>query len=184
MAAKLAAFLATGIVLFAITTSAQASTYRVGDQVELNAIDDYWQSCTVVDPGSPLRVMRLRCEPFEAEGYSRNGGMFVESFDSRAVRRATGNNPVAPPPPAVVAPPMQQPAAPAPAGRFRMGEQVELNAIDDHWQRCAVLDPGSAFRVMRLQCESYSQDGYSRHGGIFVESFDSKAVRRPARGPE
>src|SRR3712207_5328810 len=70
----------------------------------------------------------------------------------------------------------------AQGANYRVGEEVELMISAGHWQRCTVLDPGSAESVMRMRCQPYSSPSKSRAGGIYVESHDSSGVRRPGAG--
>lgn len=63
-------------------------------------------------------------------------------------------------------------------GGYRTGEQVELNASGDRWQRCVVTDPGSAERMMRLSCEAFDDGTYRRAGGVYTETVTSSGVRR------
>ncbi|HEV2865798.1 MAG TPA: hypothetical protein VGX37_04735, partial [Allosphingosinicella sp.] len=51
---------------------------------------------------------------------------------------------------------------------YRVGDEVELMINAGQWQRCTVVDPGSAESVMRMRCEPYSSGATSRAGGIYV----------------
>ncbi|MES2987869.1 MAG: hypothetical protein V4808_08180 [Pseudomonadota bacterium] len=147
---------------------AQRSPYQVGDQVELKASGNHWQKCVVMDPGSDESVMRMRCEPYQGAGYSRGGGVYVESPDSTSVRKAAPEQPA------------QQPAAPASGGGYHVGQQVEIEA-SKHWVPCTVSDIQmyGDQPMIRVRCSAYP--ALARGAGTYIV-HDSVNGIRPATG--
>lgn len=152
--------------------TAQESTYRVGEKVELMISAGHWQRCTVVDPGSSESVMRMRCEPYSSPSKSRAGGIYVESFDSSGVRRAgqaSGPRGASRTPPAA-----QRQAAPAASG-YRIGQPVELEA-SGHWVPCTVSETDP---ILRVRCTAYP--ALSRAAGEYIVHNEVTGLR-PATG--
>jgi len=171
---------------------AQTSPYRIGDKVELQANGDHWQSCVVIEPGSRESVMRMQCEPYDAPGYRRAGGIYAESFDSSGVRKvgATGpaSTPAAPnaggvantPPPMANGAPAAGAAGAATGAGYRVGQPVEMEA-SKHWVPCVVssIEPGGVLPLIRVDCPAYPE--LSRVAGTYIVD-DVEAGLRPATG--
>lgn len=168
---------AAGVLAIAGTAAAQDSPYQVGDQVELKASGNHWQRCTVVDAGASERVMRMRCEPYAGQGYSRGGGIYTETITSNGVRKATTAEPAAEatPPPAAAGP-----AEGGGAGTYHVGQSVELEA-SGHWVPCTVSEiqgtPDN--QLIRVRCPAYP--ALSRAAGNFIVHDPANGLR-PATG--
>lgn len=156
--------MAAAAALFA-TAHAQTAQWKAGDQVELQANGEHWQKCAVTDPGDPNRVMRMLCEPYTGAGYSRGGGVFTESWNSKAVRRAGSQ--------------ASTPAA-ARVTRFVVGQKVEIEA-SQHWVPCTVQDIQypTTTPLIRVHCTAYP--ALSRAEGIYPVQ-DSPETIRPVTG--
>lgn len=173
---------------------AQSGPFRMGERVELNANGPHWQSCVVVEPGSLYAVMRLRCEPYSSPGYSRHGGIFTESFDSRDVRRAatpSANDPARTPASGPAGSPARSPAgnpARGPAGApaanassWRIGQAVEMEA-SGHWVPCTISDIqeyAGAEPLIRVNCTAYP--ALNRVAGTYIVHNNVDGLR-PATG--
>ncbi|RYD53859.1 MAG: hypothetical protein EOP60_09365 [Sphingomonadales bacterium] len=164
-----------------MTADVQESPYQVGDQVELKASGNHWQKCIVTDPGSDERVMRMRCEPYQGAGYSRGGGVYVESPNSTSVRKAAPEQPAQQPAqqPQPAAPPAEA-AAPASGGGYQVGQAVEIEA-SKHWVPCTVSDIQmyGDQPMIRVRCTAYP--ALSRGAGVFIV-HDAVNGIRPATG--
>ncbi len=160
---------------------AQTSPYRAGEQVELQASGDHWQSCVVVDPGSASSVMRLDCEPYQAPGYSRGGGIYVETITSSGVRKVGQTA-------ATTANVAEAGTGARAAGggegtnatAYRVGQAVELEA-SGHWVPCVVssIQGSAAAPMIRTDCPAYP--ALSRAAGTYIV-HDVAAGLRPATG--
>lgn len=150
---------------FGMPLDAQDSPYHVGDQVELKASGDHWQKCTVTDPGSAERVMRLNCEPYEGPGYSRHGGVFTESISSSDVRKIALRQPAGSA--RQPAAPVAEPAAPASGGGYQVGQAVEIEA-SKHWVPCTVseIQMHGDQPSIRVRCPAYP--ALARGAGVFI----------------
>lgn len=169
---------------------AQSGPFRVGERVELNANGPHWQSCVVLEPGSLYAVMRLRCDPYSGPGYSRGGGIYTESFDSRDVRRAGSapadgprGAPASAPANGQAGGPGRNPAGAPTAGTsgYRVGQAVEMEA-SGHWVPCTISDIqdyGGAVQLIRANCPAYPALG--RVAGTYIVHNNETGLR-PATG--
>lgn len=162
---------------------AQESTYRVGERVELQASGDHWQSCVVTDPGSQYAVMRLRCDPYDAPGYSRGGGVYNESYNSTGVRRpAQAGNPVAAAPGRAGLPRNSTGGAGtgSRATGYHVGQAVEVEA-SGHWVPCTIssIDQAGGLPMIRTYCPEYP--ALSRAAGTYIVHNNETGLR-PATG--
>ena len=130
------------MVLVAGAAVAQESAYRVGERVELKITDGHWQSCTVMDPGGPERVMRMKCDAYSNPVKSRGAGIYVASPDSTDVRQIAMATRAAAAPARAVATSRSS----AGASGYQVGQAVELEA-SGHWVPCTVSQPAPNMRV-------------------------------------
>jgi hypothetical protein len=159
------------LAVAAAAAAAQESPYRSGEAVELMIAPGHWQRCTVVDPGSPDSVLRMRCEPYSSPGKSRDGGIYVASVTSSDVRRPAAAPRPSPARPAAA--PHARPAA-SPSG-YRLGQPVEIEA-SGHWVPCTVSETAP---ILRVRCSAYPT--LSRAAGEYIVHNEVSGIR-PATG--